>query len=177
MAFHSELCSPETYRFGVGLSRTAETLLNGIRALEDEKFEQIIVPEVLRRVKAEANDLKPALEILHFDKGGPIAKRPGFGPIRSSTSSGQTRTPQEVKDAAEKLHRWLSLPTSQLRAFLAIVAGKGAFWSAHVADRTARASVSHRPASAEEFVGAAQARAGSAADVAEAVDEGAGLVL
>ena len=33
MAFHSELASPEDWRAGVGLSRTAETLLAGIEVL------------------------------------------------------------------------------------------------------------------------------------------------
>ena len=51
------------------MSCTAETLLEGIKMLEDERTVKVLKPEVLKLAKDEADELKTHLEVLNFGKG------------------------------------------------------------------------------------------------------------
>ena len=71
--FHTELAAQENtggdYRVGVGISRTAGTLLAAIEQLRDTDVAKIIRPEVLQKADLEAKALEPYLAILNAGKG------------------------------------------------------------------------------------------------------------
>ena len=103
----------------------------------------------------------------------------GFAALKKQTSSSIrpiNPTAEEVEGAAKKLHAWLSKvcvcmshgvigsmridsqESSPLRGILSILSGDGAFYAGHVAEKTARAWVQCKPATAQDVVTAAQAR-------------------
>ena len=83
----------------------------------------------------------------------------------------------EAKNAAEVFHRWLAKPNSQRIWLLAVVVGKGTLWSARVTDRTARACILHRSATAKMFSEAALARGASSGPESVVLDEGGALLM
>ena len=52
----------------------------------------------------------------------------------------------------------MSKQSTPLRAILAILAGNGAFWSGHVAEKTCRAAIAYKPFTEVGFAAAAAAR-------------------
>ena len=64
----------------------------------------------------------------------------------------------EIREAAVAFHKWLKKERSPLRAILAILAGNGTFFAGHVAEKTCRAAVQHKPLNEEAWTAAALAR-------------------
>ena len=75
--FHSELASDDAWRIGVGISRTAETLVEGIQMLKTDNMAKLLKPEPLKLALDEATALQPHLEILNFGKGSEKDAGPG----------------------------------------------------------------------------------------------------
>lgn len=181
-AFHSEFAAEDKFRVGVGLSRTAETLLEGIKMLDDEYTVMVLKPEVLKQAKEEAEQLQPDLEVLNFGKGS--EKEAAAGTL-SSVKRRKVTTPvappdgASVRQAAERFRDWLCKGQSALRSIFAIMAGNGTWWAAHVAEKVARAAVLHKPLEAPAFREAALARrkepAATSGSAAAAADDFSGL--
>lgn len=162
VAFHTELADEEKYRQGVGLSRTAEALLAAIAVLESKNMTKLLQQGPLEAARNEAAELKPHLTLLNRGKGrqeGP--KEFTMSQLKKRrVDSGASAPPSEeaVKAAAVEVHKWLSKETTPLRAILTILAGNGTFWAGHVAEKTCRAAVQHKPFTEVTFAAAAAAR-------------------
>lgn len=179
VAFHTELADEDTYRQGVGLSRTAEAVLAAIEVLDSANMKKLLQAGPLQAALAEAGALKPHLVLLNRGKGrqeGPKELTMSQLKKRRVDSGPSAPAPREeaVKAAAAEVHKWLSKDTSPLRAILSILAGNGAFWAGHVAEKTCRAAVEHKPFTEVTFATAAAARstapAPSAASQSAATD-------
>ena len=177
VAFYSLLAADQTkdsWRVGAGISITAQSILAAIEQLELQRFQKVIVKELYEKAMTEATALKPVLEVLNFGKGG--EKDTGASSSLSSLkrkkqdSAPAKPMPTEpaVNDAIKKLHDWLQQKQSPLRGLLTIVAGEGTFYAAHCAEKTARACISCKPASVEDWKAAANTRRKSAKPVSEA---------
>jgi hypothetical protein len=187
-AFHSELAADaqnDLWRVGIGISRTAEAVLAGIDQLRDDNLQRLLRPEFLKKASDEAERLKPALEILNTGKG--IEKEISNGSFSSlkkqkvsdaSSAAKKTIAEKDISDAAEQLFEWLSQDSGPLRAVLSILAGNGTFFAAHVAEKTARSWVQHKPALKTDVVAAALKRgsaSGKEEESAQATKDTAGL--
>ena len=184
--FHTELAATEesggAYCVGVGLSRVAETLLAAIEQLEDADLKRLLAAAPLRKAKEEAAALKPHLQVLN---AGLAAAESGgsFSALKKKQKTGWAageevdRSEEKATEAARTLHAWLSLEKTPLRHLLIILGGRGAFFAGHMAEKTARTWVRHKPASAEDAIAAAVARAkkGSEKAAAPVGGEGGGL--
>ena len=162
VAFHSELCSHDDWRVGVGLSRTAETLLEGIAALQEDNIGKLLKPEILKQALDEADTLKPHLEALNFGKGSE-KQSTQFGTLsqmkkRKLETAAMPPGQDAVKEAADTLRAWFQKDASPLRAIFTILAGAGSFWAAHVAERVGRAAILHKPLEGPQIRAAALAR-------------------
>lgn len=132
-AFHSELAAEDKsaedkFRIGVGLSRTAETLLEGIKMLDDEYTVRVLKPEILKLAKDEAEELQPHLEVLNFGKGS--EKEAAAGTLssvkrRKVTTAVAAPDDATVSHATDKVREWLCKGQSPLRTFWAIMTGNG----------------------------------------------------
>ena len=160
-AFHSELAAEDGWRIGVGLSRTAETLLEALKLLDEEHTVMVLKPEILQLAKAEAAELQPHLEVLNFGKG---SEKESSAATLSSVKRRKVTTavapPDEatVGQATDKFRDWLCKSQSPLRTLFAIMAGSGTWWAAHVAEKVVRAAVLHKPLDAAALRAAALAR-------------------
>ena len=167
-AYHSHLCAnltTDAWHVGAGISVTAAALLHAVEALEHENLKRILKEDLYAAAMGEAKTLKPHLEVLNFGKG--IA---GQGPVQASfravkkrrvdpSAPAPGRSEPEVQKAAEQLHDWLSKPSSPLRGLLFILSANNVFFTGYAAEKVARACVKHKPASKEDFVTGALARA------------------
>eukprot|EP00913_Durusdinium_trenchii_P002605 g2411.t1 len=180
--FHTELAATEesggAYCVGVGLSRVAETLLAAIEQLEDADLKRLLAAAPLRKAKEEAAALKPRLQVLN---AGLAAAESGgsFSALKKKQKTGWAageevdRSEEKATEAARALHAWLSLEKTPLRHLLIILGGRGAFFAGHMAEKTARTWVRHKPASAEDAIAAAVARAKKGSEKAAAPVGGA----
>jgi hypothetical protein len=172
--FHTELAADKEhggdYRVGVGMSRMAETLLAAIEQLDDENIGLLLAPGPLQSAQAEGKALAPALRILNAGKGAEndetaasfsaFKKHKGnAGSSSKDTGRPASSTTADIEKAAAEYHDWLSKETTPLRAVLAILAGNGTFFAAHVAEKTSRAWALHKPADKSAAQAAALARA------------------
>ena len=169
-AFHTELsASTDTpssvYRVGVGLSRTAQALLAGIAALEDEDMAKILLPNFRDEALKEATDLKVHLEIPNAGKGSETTalSHGGFAAARYQNVAGAPaqRAKIDIEKAGTALHEFWTEKNSTLRGVLFLLSGQGAFFAAHVAEKQARAWVDHKPATEADVIAAAVARTGA----------------
>ena len=179
--FHSELASDDAWRIGVGISRTAETLLEGIHLLRTGNVSKLLKPEPLELALDEAAALEPYLEVLNFGKGSEKDASPGnLASLKRRKLEDAAAPPlkEEVTEAADALHAWLQQKTSPLRAIFVVLAGSGAFWAAHVAEKVARAAVIHKPLEGPAMRNAALARRKehtAGAQSSAAADDASGL--
>lgn len=159
--FHSELAATESYRVGVGLSRTAETLKEGIASLQDETMKRVLNQELLDKALEEANTLLPHLEALNFGKGSETGSETAtLSALKRRKVESAVAPPSEetVKAAADALRDWLQKDGSPLRGLLSVLAAGGSIWSAHVAEKVARSAVLHKPLEGPAMREAALAR-------------------
>ena len=173
--FHSELAADENsggnYRIGIGVSRFAESTLNGIKALEEPKMAKILKPDVLKRALDEAEPLKKPLETLHAGKGSQTSGVVSLVALSKKIAAAKPVEKEEIEAAADLVYDWLKKPESVLRAMLNLLASNGAFYAAAVNEKVARACVHERPMDAATFKAAAWARASGAASSGEAPDD------
>lgn len=181
-AFHSELAAKDNWRVGVGISRTAETLLEGIAQLQTDNMKKVLRPEILKLAVDEATALEPYLHILNFGKGSEkeavTASLSGMKRRKVSTAAAPPAI-AEVEEAADKLREWLQKGASPLRGILAILAANGALWGAHVAEKVARAAVLHKPLESPQLRAAVVARRkepAAASSSATGADDARGLL-
>ena len=125
-----------------------------VYSLQSENFAAVLKPEHLKQALDEAELLKPHLEVLNFGKGS--EKEATTGTLsqlkrRKITAAAAAPSQEAVKAAADAVHTWLQKDMSPLRAMLSILAGSGAIWSAHVAEKVARAAVLHKPIEAPKM--------------------------
>jgi hypothetical protein len=174
--FNTLLAADQTddpWRVGAGLSATAQVLVGAIEELKAPMPAQLMgKSEAYKKAVEEGDSLMPHLQILDFGKGSQ-KENPESGSFQSlkkkmrftpSQAPKRTPTKQELQVASEALHKWLSLPTSALRGVLAVLAGKGTFYSAHVFEKVARGMVECKPATKEDFLAALVVRAGTNKD-------------
>ena len=179
--FHSELASDEAWRIGVGISRTAETLLEGIRVLKTDNVAKLLKPDPLKLALDEATALQPHLEALNFGKGSEKDVGPGnLASLKRRRLEDAAAPPskEEVTQAADALRAWLQKNNSPLRAIFVVLAASGAFWAAHVAEKVARAAVIHKPLEGPAMRNAALARrkdSKAGAPSSSAADDASGL--
>ena len=76
----------------------------------------------------------------------------------------QAPTEEELVEATQALHRWLSSKQSPFRSLLFILSGRGTYYAAHAAEVVARAAVPHKPLSADDMVKAVRARVSKPAE-------------
>ena len=146
--FHSELASDDAWRIGVGISRTAETLLEGIQVLRTDNMAKLLKTEPLKLALDEAAALQPHLEVLNFGKGSEKDSGPGnLASLkrRKLDTAAAPPSKEAVTEAADALRAWLQKNSSPLRAIFMVLAGSGALWAAHVAEKVARAAIIHKP--------------------------------
>ena len=163
VAFHTELASDEEWRQGVGISRSAEALLSAIKILGSEDMKKLIKDEPLNAALAEAAELKPHLENLHRGKGSQEgAQQPTLAQLKKRKVDQEPATAPctdaEVQASAIVVHKWLKKEVTPLRAMLAFMAGNGAFFAGHVAEKTCRAAVQHKPLDQAAWAAAAVKR-------------------
>jgi len=160
--FTSELASPDEARVGIGLSRTAETLIVAIEHLDDTNIKKLLNEEALAKAKTESDALLPHLRILNAGKtSAGDAAGINFAQIkkrRLNCAKEPEHKEEDVMKAAEAVHAWLAKPQSPLRALLHILSCDGAMYAAATAEKSARAWVHHKPADEKACVTAALAR-------------------
>jgi hypothetical protein len=160
--FHSELASDGDYRVGIGLSRLCEIMTTVIEELTARvDLRKCLNPLVLAKADAEAAELLPHFATLNAGKASLAGlKEDSFCGLKrrkkEPQTSGLTASPGPAALAAssKKLCEWLSLGTaSPLRMLIVFLSAGGVFFAAHVADKTARAWLTHQvPKVTEETV-------------------------
>ena len=156
-------------RVSIAISQTAEALLAVIHQLEtggraDGNLGKLCDKAALDKAKAEADALKPHLEVLNFGKGTLSEKKAkGFQSVKRAKTepSGPVRTKEQIEAAAKKMYDFLQREKSMLRSLLEILSAGGVFWAGYVALRTAKAAVACKPIDKEDFVAGAVARGGA----------------
>ena len=163
VAFHTDLTATDPWRQGVGISRSAEALLAAIDLLESDNVKQLVKEEPLARAMEEVAALKPHLAVLNSGKGsqgGP--KEPTLAQLKrrrtDQTSDTAAHSEAEVRAAATTVYKWLQKENTPLRAILHILAGSGAFFAGHVAEKVLRAAAKYKPFTEDSWVEAAMAR-------------------
>ena len=115
--FHSELASDDAWRIGVGISRTAETLLEGIQMLKTDNVEKLLKPEPLELALDEAAALQPHLEVLNFGKGSEKDASPGNLASLKRRRLDDAVAPlskEAVTEAADAPRAWLQKNSSRV---------------------------------------------------------------
>ncbi|CAE7861775.1 Usp46, partial [Symbiodinium necroappetens] len=163
--YHSHLCAElatDAWHVGAGISQTCEILLAAIKHWQSQDMQRLVRPEVYAKVNEEITVLAPALKTLHVGKGSQETRDTGTlrQAKKQKIAGGVIATPTEdqVIEAAKILHKWLAQEQSALRSALFILAGKNTYYAAHAAEVMARATVAHKPLTAEHIVIAMTAR-------------------
>jgi hypothetical protein len=166
--YHSHFAAEDEWGVGAGISITAETLLEGIKQLKDNNIKELLKEVHYKKAMAEADKLKPTLEILCFGKGGRNEDTvSSFSSLKKKAKHEHNmpavdRSEASIRDAAGKLWDWLKLPTTPLRAILSMLAAGGSFYTSHCAEKVARSCVLQKPSITQEsFQAAAVARSKS----------------
>ena len=146
----------DDYRRGIAISRLAQVLQAAIIVLTDKKMAKLLDKIILEKAQVEANALLPHLRILNGGKASQEPRKTTLGSL--GTAKEVPKTEEEVSNSAKELHAWLQQPTSTLRALLSFLSQGGVFYSATVAEKTARSYVHCKQASPEEFSRIAKAR-------------------
>jgi hypothetical protein len=146
----------DDYRRGVAISRLAQVLLAAIEILDDEKMTKLLDKVILLKARREAIDLLPHLRMLNGGKASQEPRKTTLGSL--GTAKEIPKKEEEVSNSAKELHTWLQQPTSTLRALLSFLSQGGVFYSASVAEKTARSYVHCKQASPEDFSRIATAR-------------------
>jgi hypothetical protein len=146
----------DDYRRGVAISRLAQVLEAAITMLTDPKMAKLLDKTILEKAYSEAAALLPHLQILNGGKASKEVKRPSLASLNAMKEV--PKNEEEVSTAAKKLHAWLKQSNSTLRALLSFLSQGGVFYSATVAEKTARSYVHCKQASQEDFSRIATAR-------------------
>ena len=165
-AFHSELAAKETtggeYRVGVGISRTAGTLVEAIDKLKSDHVKALIKEDLWKKAMDEADTLLPHLQRLNAGKGteGNSAGGSSFAALkkRRANPSDSAGSLGSLDDASAAVHAWFRKPQSPLRGILSILSADGAFYSGHVAEKVARSWIEVENVKEDQFLRAAKAR-------------------
>ena len=150
----------------MGLSRTAEVLLEAIKRLEHPSMAQLIQAPLLEKALAEARALKPHLETINAGKGSsaPREKAKGMSSLKQPARVASERPSDEaIERSVHAVYEWLKKEKTPLRGMLAMMSAGGVFYSAACAETTARAWIRHKPASEEDAIRATKARLATSA--------------
>ena len=151
LAANDDNCPDAKYRVGIGISRFCETMENCIVAWEEHAdLRAMMLPNVVKRIDAEAKDLLPHMKALNLGKGGPPSdKADTFRAVKARKAGGaaSTKTPptEPVMTAAvAKLFEFLQKGTdSNLRMAISFLSTGGVFYATATLDKTARAWLAH----------------------------------
>ena len=133
-AFHTEPASDDAGRIGIGISRTAETLLAVIAALREENMGKLLRPEPLAAALREADELEVHLRALNAGKGVGTGKGE-MSFCRAPQASAPTQakaTGKDIAEACEVLQKWFSKPQRPLRAVLHLLSSGNPFHASDV---------------------------------------------
>ena len=139
---HSEWCSKEGYRRGIGLSRLCESLLSAAAELEAENVKFVVQPAIHAKAMEEFNTIKDALKVLNGGKATESGGRVTLYSMKAKQMSSTGPSADAIATAAETIYDWLKLPKTPLRALLAILSSGGPFYAAAVNEKMARAAIS-----------------------------------
>ena len=92
---YSELCDKDPQRVGIGLSRFAQTMLDGIENLRHPDVADVVKPDLLKAALAEAATLEPHFKNLDFGKdmdGGDTRRRQRCSARRGANNKKAMRT-------------------------------------------------------------------------------------
>ena len=169
--YHSHLCADlgsDPWHVGAGVSQTAGILKLAIKNWQSQDMQRLVKEELRDKVNAEVEKLVPILDKLDLGKGSQQNRDTGsyrsakkariFAPVT------QAPTEEELVEATQALHRWLSAKQSPFRSLLFILSGRGTYYAAHAAEVVARAAVSQKPLSSEDMVKAVRARVSKPAE-------------
>ena len=169
--YHSHLCADlgsDPWHVGAGVSQTAGILKLAIKNWQSQDMQRLVKEELRDKVNAEVAKLVPILDKLDLGKGSQQNRDTGsyrsakkariFAPVT------QAPTEEELVEATQALHRWLSAKQSPFRSLLFILSGRGTYYAAHAAEVVARAAVSQKPLSSEDMVKAVRARVSKPAE-------------
>lgn len=184
-AYHTELAATDPYRLGVGISKTAQVLVEAIEKLQNDRLLQLLLKEEpYQRAVDEGTALLPWLKRLNAGPGvKDNAETQSLSAVKkrlratSATPPAPTHTAEEAKTATEHFVAWLKKESSALRDILEILGAAGVMWSAHAAERTARAWLKCKPEPDAAILEAVRARAatGEAPAKRAKTDVGKGL--
>ena len=155
--YYCNLCSEDPRRRKVGLSQFSEVLEQLCNhLLNDKVLEAVVKPELLKQARAEAQPL-----LLHFRKlnqgksiRGGAARLKNAAYYNHDVSRPAT---EELDEAANVIHSWLSKPESKLRALIAALSAGGLFFVGQCHEKSARAFVHHGGGSSDAMRVAAKA--------------------
>ena len=180
--YHSHFAADQAsdaWHVGAAISQTAQVMLAAIEEFKKGDVHQLIKPDMYKKVLAEMDSLTPALNTLNFGKGSQTlnsaVSMSTLKKRKNETEQPQSSKPptdEEVQAAAKKMYQWLTSQNSALRAMLMILAGQGTYYSAHAAEKVARACITQKPATAEDFQAAALTRSKSAKPAIDTYDTG-----
>ena len=172
-AYHSHLCADlqtDAWHVGAGVSQTAEILLAAIKNWKKDDMQRLVKEELRDKVNEEVAVLEPILEKLNVGRGSQQGRDTGsYRQAKKQRFSGtvsQPATEDEVIQATQALHRWLSQERSAFRSLLFILAGNGTYYAARAAEVVARGAVHYKPLSSDNMVTAMRARMSKPAESA-----------
>ena len=182
--YYSELAATDEtggiYRIGVGLSRTAESMVSAIQRLQEPKYKKLLDKDLYKNAIDEAEKLLPILQIINAGKGVQGGELPqGFAGLRRMQNQDTTPmpSPEARKKAASAFYDYLKKETTPLRGMLSLLSAGGTFYAGAVAEKTARAWVAANDIKVSSLEAAVHARARNiAAPVAAEQDDSAGLI-
>ena len=166
-AYHSHLAASQAddpWHVGAGLSMTAQALLAAIHNFRSEDMQNLLRPELYKKVKDEVDALEPILTALNFGKGSATHKDTGSfrdakrAKLTSGSSVEASVQPTDPMTAVVDFRTWLLKERSAFRSLLFVLSGKNTYYSGHVAELVARAAVQHKPMTEQDFVQAIIAR-------------------
>jgi hypothetical protein len=171
-------CKDPLVRVGIGLSRLCEILVNAFAELKTHVgLRKMLKEEVVKKLDAEMDLLLPHLQKLNAGKKSSSAeKKDSFKAFKdakkrklSEASAPTELTGAQLDESAGVLFEWLQKGTkSNLRMAMSYLSVGGVFFSAHAADKTARAWLTEKqPAVTKEImVATLKARHGEEAPAA-----------
>ena len=162
--FAAEEGPTREFKRGVAISRLAEIILEAIHKIQTSEIKDVIKPELLSKVNAEANALKPALIILNAGKGShkaadaPVSFASAKKRHRDGAPVVKNHSHEDIEGSAKAVYAWLKKEASPLRAVLHILSGAGVYYAANVQEKVARSWIETNAISESDVVRAVLAR-------------------
>ena len=148
VAFFTELCDETSkHARGIAHSRNAETMQKCIAKLDSDRYRKLIQSGVMAKVQGELDSLRTHAKVLDASD----MPTEGTGSLSTIRVGATARDDSEVEEAAKEIHTWLSRDKSSLRSLICALSSGGLFYVTQVHEKVARAYISEKNVTVEQY--------------------------